>query len=85
VANAALSIDRARHVGEAVAAVIAVTPEIADDAAAEVVVDWEPLPEESRELSANTVFPSIMPASTPPLWERARPLWGAPFRESRKC
>ncbi len=40
----ALSIDRARHVGEAVAAVIAITPEIAADAAAEVVVDWEPLP-----------------------------------------
>jgi carbon-monoxide dehydrogenase large subunit len=40
----ALSIERARHVGEAVAAVIAVTPEIAADAAAEVVVDWEPLP-----------------------------------------
>jgi len=40
----ALSIDRARHVGEAVAAVIAVTPEIAADAAAEVVVDWDPLP-----------------------------------------
>jgi carbon-monoxide dehydrogenase large subunit len=40
----ALSIDRARHVGEAVAAVIAITPEIAADAAAEVQVDWEPLP-----------------------------------------
>ncbi len=40
----ALSIDRARHVGEAVAAVIAITPEIAADAAAEVVVDWDPLP-----------------------------------------
>src|SRR5829696_3238496 len=40
----ALSIDRARHVGEAVAAVIAITPEIAADAAAEVEVDWEPLP-----------------------------------------
>jgi len=40
----ALSIDRVRHVGEAVAAVIAVTPEIAVDAAAEVSVDWAPLP-----------------------------------------
>ncbi len=40
----ALSIDRARHVGEAVAAVIAITAEIAADAAAEVEVDWEPLP-----------------------------------------
>src|SRR5689334_5096311 len=33
-----------RHVGEAVAAVIASTPEAAVDAAAEVVVDWGPLP-----------------------------------------
>ncbi|MFL5805970.1 MAG: xanthine dehydrogenase family protein molybdopterin-binding subunit, partial [Roseiflexaceae bacterium] len=40
----ALSADRVRHVGEAVAAVIADTAAIAADAAAEVVVDWEPLP-----------------------------------------
>lgn len=40
----ALTVDRVRHVGEAVAAVIARTPEIAVDAAAEVIVDWEPLP-----------------------------------------
>lgn len=39
-----LSVGRVRHVGEAVAAVIAATPEIAADAAAEVLVDWEPLP-----------------------------------------
>jgi len=40
----ALTTDRVRHVGEAVAAVIASTPEIAVDAGAEVLVDWDPLP-----------------------------------------
>ncbi len=40
----ALSTGRVRHVGEAVAAVIASTPAIAADAAAEVLVEWEPLP-----------------------------------------
>jgi aerobic carbon-monoxide dehydrogenase large subunit len=39
-----LSVDRVRHVGEAVAAVVAVSEEVAVDAAAAVVVDWEPLP-----------------------------------------
>src|SRR5262249_36581299 len=39
-----LSVDRIRHVGEAVAAVIATSEEIAVDAAADVVVDWETLP-----------------------------------------
>jgi len=40
-----LSVDRVRHVGEAVAAVVATSEVIAVDAAAEdVVVDWEPLP-----------------------------------------
>jgi len=39
-----LSVDRVRHVGEAVAAVIASSEEVAVDAAADVVVDWEPLP-----------------------------------------
>src|SRR5436309_1943119 len=39
-----LSVDRVRHVGEAVAAVIATSEEVAVDAAADVVVDWEPLP-----------------------------------------
>jgi carbon-monoxide dehydrogenase large subunit len=33
-----------RHVGEAVAAVVAVSEDVAVDAAAAVVVDWEPLP-----------------------------------------
>ncbi len=40
----ALSVDRVRHVGEAVAAVIADSAAIAADAVAEVLVDWEPLP-----------------------------------------
>jgi aerobic carbon-monoxide dehydrogenase large subunit len=39
-----LSLDRVRHVGEAVAAVVAGSEAVAVDAAAEVVVDWEPLP-----------------------------------------
>ena len=39
-----LSIGRVRHLGEAVAAVVAVSEAIAVDAAADVVVDWEPLP-----------------------------------------
>jgi carbon-monoxide dehydrogenase large subunit len=39
-----LSVGRVRHVGEAVAAVIASTPEVAEDAVGDVLVDWEPLP-----------------------------------------
>jgi carbon-monoxide dehydrogenase large subunit len=39
-----LSVDRVRHVGEAVAAVVAASEAIAVDAAGEVQVDWEPLP-----------------------------------------
>src|SRR6058998_3761352 len=39
-----LSVDRVRHAGEAVAAVIATSEALAVDAAAEVVVHWEPLP-----------------------------------------
>jgi aerobic carbon-monoxide dehydrogenase large subunit len=40
----AISVDRVRHTGEIVAAVIAATPAAAADGAAEVVVDYEPLP-----------------------------------------
>ena len=40
----ALAIKRVRHVGEALAVVIADTPEQAEDAALAVLVDWEPLP-----------------------------------------
>lgn len=39
-----LSVDRVRHVGEAVAAVIATSPQIAMDAIDDVVIDWEELP-----------------------------------------
>ena len=39
-----LSVDRVRHAGEAVAAVIGASPEAAADGAAAVAVDWEPLP-----------------------------------------
>ncbi len=39
-----LSIGRVRYLGEAVAAVVAVSEAVAVDAAADVVVDWEPLP-----------------------------------------
>jgi carbon-monoxide dehydrogenase large subunit len=39
-----LSVGRVRHVGEAVAAVVATSEAAAVDAAAAVVVDWEPLP-----------------------------------------
>ncbi len=47
-----LSVDRVRHVGEAVAAVIAASEAIAMDAAADVVVDWEPLPAVSGPFAA---------------------------------
>src|SRR6266705_3142612 len=48
-----LSVDRVRHVGEAVAAVVATSEAIAADAAAEdVVVDWEPLPAVSDPFAA---------------------------------
>jgi carbon-monoxide dehydrogenase large subunit len=40
----ALSLDRVRHVGEAVAAVVATSEAAARDAAESVQVDWEPLP-----------------------------------------
>jgi len=47
-----LSIDRVRHVGEAVAAVVATSEAIAADAAGDVIVDWEPLPAVSEPLAA---------------------------------
>ncbi|WP_299645182.1 xanthine dehydrogenase family protein molybdopterin-binding subunit [uncultured Chloroflexus sp.] len=40
----ALAVERARYVGEAVAAVIARTPEAALDAALALPIEWEPLP-----------------------------------------
>ncbi len=48
----ALSVERVRHVGEVVAAVIATTPEIAEDAIDDVEVDWEELPAAADLLSA---------------------------------
>jgi aerobic carbon-monoxide dehydrogenase large subunit len=47
-----LSIGRVRHVGEAVAAVIAESEAIAVDAAADVIVDWESLPAVSEPVAA---------------------------------
>jgi carbon-monoxide dehydrogenase large subunit len=40
----AISVDRVRHTGEIVAAVIATSPAAAVDAVADVAVDWHPLP-----------------------------------------
>ena len=40
----ALSVDRVRHVGEAVAAVIATSEDIAEDALDDIEVEWEELP-----------------------------------------
>jgi carbon-monoxide dehydrogenase large subunit len=47
-----LSIGRVRHVGEPVAAVVATSEATAADAAAEVVVEWEPLPAVSDMFAA---------------------------------
>ena len=47
-----LPVDRARHVGEAVAMVVAGTPEQALDAAERVAVAWEDLPWVSKTLAA---------------------------------
>src|SRR5262245_63409915 len=47
-----LAMERVRHVGEAIAAVIATTEALAVDGAADVVVDWEPLPAVSDPLEA---------------------------------
>ena len=48
----ALSIDRARHIGEAVAAVVAVSPEVAEDAVDDIEIDWEELSATATILSA---------------------------------
>jgi carbon-monoxide dehydrogenase large subunit len=47
-----LSVERVRHVGEAVAAVIAASEAVAVDAAGDVVVEWEPLPAVTDPLEA---------------------------------
>jgi carbon-monoxide dehydrogenase large subunit len=59
-----LSIDRVRHVGEAVAAVVANSEALAVDAAAAVVVDWEPLPAVADPFAA-------MAAGAPQLFDDA--------------
>jgi len=49
-----LSVDRVRYVGEPVAAVIAISAEAATDGAADVEVDWEPLPAVTDPFEAMT-------------------------------
>jgi len=60
----ALSVERVRHVGEAVAAVIAGTQAQADDASTEVTVDWAPLPtvvdpEQARKPGSPLLFEDV--------------------------
>jgi carbon-monoxide dehydrogenase large subunit len=47
-----LSVGKVRYVGEPVAAVVAVSEAVAVDAAADVVVDWQPLPAVGDALAA---------------------------------
>src|SRR2546422_7175158 len=61
-----LSVDRVRHVGEAVAAVIATSEALAVDAAAEVVVDWEPLPAVTDPFAAMAGGAPPIPTTPPP-------------------
>ena len=58
----ALSVDRVKHVGEAIAAVIARTAEIAEDALEDIAVDWEELPAAADLLSAYS-------GAAPPVFE----------------
>ena len=48
----ALSVGRVRHIGEAVAAIIATSPEAGEDAVDDVRIEWEELPAAGRLLSA---------------------------------
>ena len=48
----ALSVDRVRHVGEVVAAIIATSAEVGEDAVDDVEVEWEELPAAADLLSA---------------------------------
>ena len=50
----ALSVERVRHIGEAVAAIIADAPDIAADAIDDVEVEWEELPAAADLLSAHS-------------------------------
>src|SRR2546430_17004612 len=60
-----LSLDRVRHVGEAVAAVVATSEAVAVDAAAEIVVDWEPLPAVTDPFAAMAGGAPQGPPTTP--------------------
>ena len=48
----ALSVGRVRHIGEAVAAVIATSPEVGEDAVDDILIEWEELPAAGSLLSA---------------------------------
>ncbi len=60
-----LSVDRVRHVGEAVAAVIATSEEIAVDAAADVVVDWEGAPQLHDDAAGNIEHQTTIKSGDP--------------------
>ncbi|MEJ0018780.1 MAG: xanthine dehydrogenase family protein molybdopterin-binding subunit [Acetobacteraceae bacterium] len=59
-----LAADRARHVGDPVAFVVAETRTVARDAAEDVVVDWQPLP-------SVVDGPAALRVEAPLLWEQA--------------
>ena len=59
-----LAIERVRHVGEAVAVVVAETIHVARDAAERMIVDYEPLP-------AVVDFKDALAPGAPVLWEAA--------------
>lgn len=70
----AISVDRVRHTGEIVAAVIAATPQAAADGVADVVVDWEPLPavvdmEQAARPDAPRLFDQL-PSNVDHVWHR---------------
>ncbi len=84
----ALSVDRVRHVGEAVAAVIATSPQAAEDALADVVVDWEPLPavgdiESALAEGAPLVFDDL-PDNIEHRWERKKGDIDAAFAQASR-
>jgi len=61
----ALSLDRVRHVGEAVAAVVAASEAIARDAVDDVRVDWEPLPSVADPFAAMAEGAPLLHADAP--------------------
>jgi carbon-monoxide dehydrogenase large subunit len=72
----ALSVDRVRHVGEAVAVVIAESPEAALDAVEDVSVEWEQLPVVADLLTAyeadSPVIFDGMTSNVADVWQRAQ-------------